>query len=94
MTDPETEFGEKAGRAAILAARAQEVADQIIGTARMIDEVASQAEIDDPEFMSELQLLAFECDCCGWWHSTEELNNDEGQEYDEMCDECTDCCEP
>jgi hypothetical protein len=74
----------------IVSTRAQEVADDLIGTCRSLHEFASQAEADDPNFMSELQLLAFECDCCGWWASTEELNHDEGQEFDEMCDECAD----
>lgn len=70
--------------------RAQEVADKIIGTCLMLNQVCTQEEIDDPDFMTELQLLAFECDDCGWWASTEELHNEPGQEFDEMCDECHD----
>lgn len=71
-----------------LDARAHEVAHDLIGTCKSLHDVATQEEIDDHAFMSALNDLAFECDCCGWWASTEELNNDEGQEFDEMCDEC------
>lgn len=71
-----------------IAARAHQIADDLIGTCRSQHEFMTQAEIDDVDLQSVLHELMFECDCCGWWHSTEELNNDEGQEYGEMCDEC------
>lgn len=71
-----------------LDARAQQVADDLIGTARSQHDFLSQQEIDDPTLQSKLNDLCFECDCCGWWASTDELNNDEGQQYGEMCDEC------
>lgn len=71
-----------------LDARAHGIADDLIGTARSQHDFMTQQEIDDPTLRSKLNDLCFECDCCGWWASTEELNNDEGQQYDEMCDEC------
>lgn len=71
-------------------ARVQEIADDLIGTAKSLHDVATQEEIDTPGFEEKLYQLCFECGCCGWWSSTEELNNDPGQEYDEMCDECKD----
>jgi hypothetical protein len=86
MSDPETEFGRKAGEAIVLAARAQDIADQLIGTCKGLYEVALPEEIDDPDFMSEFGLLAFECDCCGWWASIDGLHNENGE--GELCDEC------
>ena len=65
--------------------RAEEIADDLIGTARSLHDAATDAEMDDYKLLEELYGLAFECDCCGWWASTEELNDDSGEE---LCDEC------
>lgn len=69
--------------------RAQEIADDLIGTAKSLHDVLRDGESeDDSALMEAAYELCFDCDCCGWWASTEELHNETGQEYDEMCDEC------
>lgn len=73
--------------------RAHDVAHTMIGTALTQHQVMSCEEIDDVDLQTALRDLMFECDCCGWWHSIDELHNDEGQEFQEECDECHDCCE-
>lgn len=65
--------------------RAQEIADSLIGTAQSVHDVATEDECENDAVMSELYTLAFECDRCGWWASTEELNNEDDEE---LCDEC------
>lgn len=72
-----------------LDARAHEIADELIGTCRPKHDAMTQQEIDDPALEAALNDLIFECDSCGWWASTDELNNDgELEGCDEVCDEC------
>lgn len=88
MTTDAAQLQRDEARAA-LDARAQDIADQLIGTCRSKHDAMTQEEIDDPTLEAALNDLMFECDCCGWWASTEELNNDgELAGYDEACDEC------
>lgn len=70
------------------AALAQEIADDLIGTPQSLHDAMTDEQTDNSALMQAVYELAFECGCCGWWASTEELNNDEGQEFDELCDEC------
>lgn len=71
--------------------RAQEIADDLIGTAKSLDDVLREDESqDDSVLMETVYELCFACDCCGWWASTDELHNEPGQEYDEMCEQCFD----
>jgi hypothetical protein len=65
--------------------RAEEIAEQLIGTPQSLQSVATDEEVDNDGLMSELYTLAFECDRCGWWCSTDELNNETGEE---LCDDC------
>jgi hypothetical protein len=62
-------------------ARAQEVAHDLIGTAKSLHNVASDEEMDSSAFNAELDRLAFCCEQCSWWAGEEE--NDE-----EICDDC------
>lgn len=48
----------------------------------------TQEEIDNRALEAALNDLMFECDSCGWWCSTDELNNDGESIYDEACDDC------
>jgi len=73
--------------------RAQQIADELIGTAKSLHDVLHEDESqDDWVLMKAVYALCFECDGCGWWASTDELHNDKhsGQSKDEMCEECFD----
>lgn len=60
----------------------QELADDLIGTCQMcIPEEKLHGEGD----LAAFDALAFECDQCGWWFSTDELHN-EGERN--LCDDC------
>ena len=65
--------------------RAHEIADHLIGTCQSIHGEVTDEEQDDTVLMSELDELVFECEGCGWWCSTDELNNDGPRQ---LCDEC------
>lgn len=77
---------------AAMRARAQVIADELIGTAKSYIDALEDREEGDGALETEVRELAFECDQCGWWASTEELHNDpeSGQTMDEMCEECFD----
>lgn len=88
MNHPIAQLQADEARAA-LDARAHQIAEELIGTARSKWDAMTQQEIDDPTLEAALNDLMFECDCCGWWCSTEELNNNgELEAFDEVCDEC------
>lgn len=62
--------------------KASDLADDLIGTARTVvveEELDTQAEVE------EFDALAFVCDGCGWWCSTDELNN---LTAENLCDDC------
>lgn len=63
--------------------KAQELAEQLIGTSGVLC-VDPAEQLDEGE-TEEFDRLAFSCDGCGWWCSTEELNNDTD---DQLCDDC------
>jgi hypothetical protein len=60
----------------------QELADDLIGTANFC---TPDEELHGEGDLQEFDMLAFECDCCGWWCSADELNN-EGERN--LCDDC------
>lgn len=64
--------------------RAREVADEIAGSCRRLNAVATTEEVNNAEFCAELDSLVFECDGCGWWCWAEEESNAEPGN----CDEC------
>ena len=67
--------------------RAQEVANDLIGTAGNLHDHATPDEINSLKFCCELDSLVFECSVCGWWCGSEEM------ESDGICQECFDDCE-
>lgn len=63
----------------------ESLAEHLIGT-------CSNFPIPQEVFQSEADLMAFDalafvCDCCGWWCSTDELNNETSRDF---CDQCKD----
>lgn len=58
------------------------VAEDLIGTARNINEVTHAAERNDIDFCRELDEHAFVCEVCGWWCAAEEMRSDM------ICEEC------
>jgi len=62
--------------------RAQEIADDLIGTARDLDEFATDEEINNYKFCCELDAIIFQCESCGWWCGVEEMTDDN------ICDDC------
>ena len=64
--------------------RASDLADRLIGTA---DNVYPEEELETPDEIVEFEELAFLCGQCGWWCSTEELNNETEQD---LCNDCND----
>lgn len=63
--------------------RANEVADALRGTAGSLADHATPEEMDDKEFLEELDLRVFECEVCGWW-----CGSDEESATPMTCDEC------
>jgi hypothetical protein len=64
----------------------QELADQVIGTCSgACKEAEQQIEELGVEETKEFCDLAFICDICGWWCSTDELHNIGD---DQHCDDC------
>lgn len=73
----------------------RELADDLIGTCSTFP--IPEEELETLAELTEFESLAFCCQGCGWWCSTEELNNigprdlcDEchGESDDCSCDEC------
>lgn len=62
--------------------RAEELAERLIGTCENCNPAE---ELTTDTEMTAFDALAFECNVCGWWCSTEELNNGGHQN---LCDEC------
>lgn len=65
--------------------RAHVIADGLIGTCLSIHAEVSDEELDDIQLMSELDEIIFECEGCGWWCSTDELNNGGARN---LCNDC------
>lgn len=66
--------------------RAQEVAEELIGTCKDLADVLGSHEFEDLELMSTLDEYAMCCATCGWWDAPEEMDTT-GDEP-----ECADCC--
>lgn len=67
-----------------MSARAQEVADALLGTAESLEKYATQEEREDRAFLERLDELVTECTQCGWWVETHEIDDDG------VCAECRD----
>lgn len=84
-------------RSELIQQAAQTIADQVIGTAnppdvRVIENVCEELaltaeEAKSMQFAAACDELYFCCDGCGWYCSTEELNNDTDEN---LCDDCND----
>lgn len=75
---------ETSGPCSPYAERAQEVADALLGTADpLLDHVTDEEEVD-VDFCEELDARVAQCECCGWWVSADDVND----EY--QCQECED----
>lgn len=56
--------------------RVQEVADELIGSAQDLNDVLSDEEQNDTDFLKELDEHVYQCDQCGWWVERNEVNGD------------------
>lgn len=62
--------------------RATDLSDRLIGTA---ENCIVEEELETADEIVEFEELAFNCSQCGWWCSTEELNNETSED---LCDDC------
>lgn len=65
--------------------RANEVAAELVGSCKSLDDVATEAERDNMAFCQALDALVLCCEGCGWWIDAEEICTDTG------CALCLDC---
>lgn len=62
------------------------VAERLIGTCvDSVESVCEEVGVNPDDIAEELDNLMFCCDGCGWYCSTDELNNETGEQ---LCDEC------
>lgn len=66
--------------------RAQEVAEELIGTRQELADVVERHELEDLSFEESLRDYALKCGTCGLWDEPECMDTT-GQEP-----ECEDCC--
>lgn len=66
--------------------RAEAVAADLLGTAKCLHDVATDAEQNAAAFCGRLDELIFCCDACGWWCSMDDEANNIGCEL--VCDDC------
>lgn len=65
---------------------AENMAYELIGQCTSLIVVAERLGIElDDDLEESIGMRAFCCQACGWWHSTEELNN---LTEKELCDTC------
>ena len=65
-------------------ARAEEAANDLLGTCAPLKTYISEADRNNPKFMELVWEIVDECATCGWWHETMELNEN---------GDCEDCAE-
>jgi hypothetical protein len=63
--------------------RAEEVAEDLQGTAKNLDDESTEEERNNDDFTSRLDELVLECETCGWWCETGEICANGN---------CEDCC--
>jgi predicted Zn-ribbon and HTH transcriptional regulator len=56
--------------------RAVEVADDLVGSARDLNEVLTDIEMKDDDLLEEISLLIVTCETCGWWVESDEVDED------------------
>lgn len=65
---------------------AEDMSYELIGGCMSMAIVAERCGVELDDALEESILVrAFQCQACGWWHSTEELNNLTERE---LCDSC------
>lgn len=62
--------------------RAEEVAEDLQGTCKNLDDECTEGERNNDDFCACLDELVLECETCGWWCETGEIC-EEGH-----CDDC------
>lgn len=68
--------------------QAEAVADRIVNQCMIsMEQACEELGINPDDIADELDNLVFCCDECGWYCSTEELNNETDQN---LCDDCND----
>lgn len=67
--------------------RAQEIAEDLLGTCRDLREAIAPGEEEDLTLMSELDEYALRCSVCAWWDDPEHMDTT-GDEP--ICEECCD----
>lgn len=60
----------------------RQLADDLIGTS---DHAYPEELLQTKEELQEFDQYAFNCDGCGWWCDTEELNNETARN---LCNDC------
>ncbi len=71
--------------------RADEIAYQLLGTCRSIEEFLEDGEDQYDKVLTDaIDSSMFCCDVCGWWCETCEANVEESTRRNN--DVCTDCC--
>lgn len=64
--------------------RVNEVASDLQGTCKSLDDFATPEEANDVDFCRAIDDIVFCCDECGWWCDVGEQSHDKGEV-------CTDC---
>lgn len=65
--------------------RAQEIAEDLLGTCRDLRDAIEPHEHEDLSLMSELDEYALRCETCSWWFGPEDMITTDG---DCICNEC------
>lgn len=65
-----------------MSTRAQEVADELIGSTRDLNSILTEDEQQDQDLLDDINELAVLCETCGWWVASEDVDEDGN------CDEC------
>lgn len=64
--------------------RANELADELMGTCKTLEEVMTDQELEDDDLIAEIEDQTQRCETCAWWVEATEVD-EEGN--------CTDCIE-
>lgn len=67
--------------------RVNEVAEEVRGTCKMLEEFATEEELKNLEFLKAIDDQVFYCIGCGWWYEISDLCDDES-ETELVCIQC------
>lgn len=65
--------------------RAEEIAQELLGTSQDVSDACDAYEYENLELMSEIDQFALRCTECSWWFEPEEMVTTDG---DCICNEC------